>query len=616
MDSLKEGSKTLVRKLSFGRQRKKDAAPPAPPSAGPSAAAPPAAPPPAEPAPSTAKSVKAVVTRRTLSFSRAARRNKAPTSAPAAGGGAPSSGGGGAPKPAPTSGRRLGAGLKLTGAAAAKSGAAKTQTVLLKRTNSWSRGHRQTGRAAAAKREDAARAFAKAAPALQAALAPPLRAKLATVCKPMRDAAADVAVDRALPAPLPHMCYTHEGGEGGHDKENQDTYFVAHPSPQVAIYAVFDGHGRMFGRLAAQVSAAVVKSFLCAHWRFLLDNPGEAMRQAFSEAHAAVLRAMLRADPTLRVQENAQGRFLLRWMECEDDDGNPSHKWDAVDGGTTATVVAVIRGKTLIAAGVGDSSGLLLGNAPGGPSGAHELLLEEHSPTNLAEHVRMRALPSGPQLKWVYDCPDFEEFNIFSDTGPGGAARLDDDNLKTADEHGVMIKNSREDRFTLLVIPEEELDLPALAATPAPQGAAQKTLVEEQAITMSRSLGDFYAHRHGVICEPEVRALPIASIAQRGWKDTLMLLASDGVWDLWGFDEVSTELVSPTNGNTVAMKQRADKFFEATRAKGNEYFGESADNLTGVLVNLAPVKKPSLARPAPSAAPVETIKLKPVGQRL
>ena len=66
----------------------------------------------------------------------------------------------------------------------------------------------------------------------------------------------------------------------------------------------------------------------------------------------------------------------------------------------------------------------------------------------------------------------------------------------------------------------------------------------------------------------------------------------------------------------VAMKQRADKFFEATRAKGNEYFGESADNLTGVLVNLAPVKKPSLARPAPSAAPVETIKLKPVGQRL
>ena len=503
-----------------------------------------------------------MVTRRTLSPRRAA--NKAPTSAPAAGGARRALGRRRAEAGAPTSGRRLGAGLKLTGAAAA-SGAAKTQTVLLKRTNSWSRGHRQTG-AAAAKREDAARSPRRRRRCRRRSRR--RCAQLATVCKPMRDAAADVAVDRALPAPLPHVCYTHEGGEGGHDKENQDTYFVAHPSPQVAIYAVFDGHGRMFGRLAAQVSAAVVKSFLCAHWRFLLDNPGEAMRQAFSEAHAAVLRAMLRADPTLRVQENAQGRFLLRWMECEDDDGNPSHKWDAVDGGTTATVVAVIRGKTLIAAGVGDSSGLLLGNAPGGPSGAHELLLEEHSPTHLQEHVRMRALPSGPQLKWVYDCPDFEEFNIFSDTGPGGAARLDEDNLKTADEHGVMIKNSREDRFTLLVIPEEELDLPALAATPAPQGAAQKTLVEEQAITMSRSLGDFYAHRHGVICEPEVRALPIASITQRGWKDTLMLLASDGVWDLWGFDEVSTELVPATNGNTVAMKQRADKFSRRRAPRG------------------------------------------------
>eukprot|EP00965_Chrysotila_dentata_P033280 1108574-Pleurochrysis_carterae.AAC.1 len=28
--------------------------------------------------------------------------------------------------------------------------------------------------------------------------------------------------------------------------------------------------------------------------------------------------------------------------------------------------------------------------------------------------VRMRATRSGPALKFVYDCPDFEEFNIFT----------------------------------------------------------------------------------------------------------------------------------------------------------------------------------------------------------
>ena len=29
------------------------------------------------------------------------------------------------------------------------------------------------------------------------------------------------------------------------NQENQDTYFVAHPSKDVAVYAVFDGHGRL-----------------------------------------------------------------------------------------------------------------------------------------------------------------------------------------------------------------------------------------------------------------------------------------------------------------------------------------------------------------------------------
>ena len=63
-----------------------------------------------------------------------------------------------------------------------------------------------------------------------------------------------------------------------------------------------------------------------------------------------------------------------------------------------------------------------------------------------------RALPSGAALKFVYDCPDFEEFDIFSNNA-AGKAQLDADALRQADEHNVMLKNPRDDRFTLLAIP-------------------------------------------------------------------------------------------------------------------------------------------------------------------
>ena len=48
---------------------------------------------------------------------------------------------------------------------------------------------------------------------------------------------------------------------------------------------------------------------------------------------------MLQQDPSMRVVESTVDPFLLQWMECEDDDGNPSHKWDAADGGPPATPV-------------------------------------------------------------------------------------------------------------------------------------------------------------------------------------------------------------------------------------------------------------------------------------
>ena len=136
-----------------------------------------------------------------------------------------------------------------------------------------------------------------------------------------------------------------------------------------------------------------------------------------------------------------------------------------------------------------------------------------------------------------------------------------------------MLKNPRDDRFTLVIIPGETIKLEAQAG--GGDGASvTTTVVEEQAITMTRSLGDFYAHHHGVTWEPETRVLPIDRIAQRKWREPLLMLASDGVWDLWGFDEVAEQLISPDNSDPSLMALRAADFCEKTRAKGCHYFDE------------------------------------------
>ena len=62
--------------------------------------------------------------------------------------------------------------------------------------------------------------------------------------------------------------------------------------------------------------------------------------------------------------------------------------------------------------------------------------------------------------------------------------------------------------------------------------------------------GDFSAHVHGMSAEPEVRALSIKPFcAERGWSDCALLLASDGVWDMWTYEEVAERLVpKPSSG--------------------------------------------------------------------
>ena len=93
----------------------------------------------------------------------------------------------------------------------------------------------------------------------------------------------------------------------------------------------------------------------------------------------------------------------------------------------------------------------------------------------------------------------------------------------------------------------------------------RQATVEEHSIAMTRSLGDFYAHTVGVSCLPDVRVVQLEEVLrEHQWDRCSLLLASDGVWDLWKYDEVADLTVPKTSR---ALLSTAGAFCELTRAK-------------------------------------------------
>jgi serine/threonine protein phosphatase PrpC len=119
--------------------------------------------------------------------------------------------------------------------------------------------------------------------------------------------------------------------------------------------------------------------------------------------------------------------------------------------------------------------------------------------------------------------------------------------------------------------------------SPCRGGAANVAVLEEHHIAMTRSLGDFTAHTCGVSAEPQVRTVELPSLCtEKRWARVALLVASDGVWDMWGHDEIVDHLL-PVGGEGKEALMLGGAFAEATRARSADYFEESADNLTGVL---------------------------------
>ena len=218
--------------------------------------------------------------------------------------------------------------------------------------------------------------------------------------------------------------------------------------------------------------------------------------------------------------------------------------------------------------------------------------MEEHSATNVKEYERMSAHPRGKHVAFVYDVPDTDVEKapkVWKKNGETGEWELDRKSKRLAEINGAFAKNARGDLPAVIVTPDSDPDYGGMEATQ---------------LAMTRSIGDFYHQTFGVSWKPEVISVDLADPGFASLEHLTLILCSDGVWDLWEYEQVFEAIVSPPE-RSVQSTDKAKAFFERCIVQGTEMFEDTADNMTGVVVYLNP-KGITTAAPKPAATPKKT----------
>eukprot|EP00596_Hydrurales_sp_CCMP1899_P003857 CAMPEP_0119051016 /NCGR_PEP_ID=MMETSP1177-20130426/72770_1 /TAXON_ID=2985 /ORGANISM="Ochromonas sp, Strain CCMP1899" /LENGTH=453 /DNA_ID=CAMNT_0007030069 /DNA_START=94 /DNA_END=1455 /DNA_ORIENTATION=- len=431
----------------------------------------------------------------------------------------------------------------------------------------------------------------------------------------------------------------------GGGRENQDDCFVwSSIKDGICVLCVLDGHGREVGKIAANAAKASLQEYFELNFIQLKETPYECLVKAHEVAHFAI-KANFKVEleqQGFEVAESPEGYLLKR---------KGTQQWSCVHGGSACSICAIVDGLMYIA-NVGDSSGTLcclesvlnkshltpVGDAAV-PVDFKEIIAAstsksektcvvessntivvtaEHSPESPYEFLRLRDFrpreenPKHPSLNIVYDSPAHEK----AQCPPVFSLGINDHPIVT--NKGSYYKNVRKEWASLVSTPSSARFQDALAFT--------------------RSLGDLHLHTYGVTHLPEVQCINLNQVmsslmmksrgqeTEKGTSSTslsssatddggnspikgavvplpmlCLVLATDGVWDNWTYEDVTKFVMDPSCLDAVAAGADGAhrvtlSFMQRNAVYSKRNFGGQADNATGIVMYLSP----SVAFPASS----------------
>jgi len=404
----------------------------------------------------------------------------------------------------------------------------------------------------------------------------------------------------------------HDTDIGG-NRDNQDRYSVfTAPEHDVCAISVADGHSAETGHFAADITKKCLEELLEKRITELIENPVAFLEFCCDYIHEQIrtglVEIMEKNGYKLKVDES--GVILKNKHEFLG--------WNDLKGGTTFSIIVLI-GRKIYMANVGDSSGLLCCKHPilktsdinyekDAANPTKELCIEDieispstyieltcdHSPESIDEYKRMRTFkcsdenPNHAELLCVYDnqykhkprCPHV--FDISESGVP--TIRPDDGSF----EH--YYKNVRKEKASYL-----------------------SDRSGENALSVTRSLGDFKLQTLGLSNKPEIQSIDLEPIfaqlklqidtasAVYAYIDTekvkpvdpmsvCVVLCTDGVWDNWIYEHVCKFVMDPSCLNALVVDPEkgaarvAKSFMLRNQTFARKNFGSSSDNATGIVM--------------------------------
>ncbi|CAK4083013.1 unnamed protein product [Aphanomyces euteiches] len=385
-------------------------------------------------------------------------------------------------------------------------------------------------------------------------------------------------------------------------KENQDAFLAVKHKSHVAL-AVFDGHGKTLGRLAAETAKAYFEERFRQDQTYsdLRIDAEATLRHYFNECHGAIRQSFKDYYDERKVKaEDRTGGYLVVKQGI-------LQKSLLVQGGTTASIVILLDGQTMICANVGDSTALLCAPKPfdsswsslqasqvmslhhkQGPlvslppevpeSSTTLHLCGDHSPESMTEFHSVAAacsLPNKddfPELLFVYDGLlgnqrlSIREKHQALEKTPVFVVNQNDGGVTKVNE-GSYYKNVRQ-------------EWASLCCTPA-------RAKYHESLAFTRSLGDFYIHSFGITHEPDIIQVELNQLMEaEQWNQVLLVVASDGIWDAWQYGDLNDFVWQAYATHIGEMEAVADALMEKNKEVSAGIFGPSVDNMTVVVCSL------------------------------
>jgi serine/threonine protein phosphatase PrpC len=341
--------------------------------------------------------------------------------------------------------------------------------------------------------------------------------------------------------------------------ENQDKSFSINLDNKIIVQGVFDGHGTN-GNLVATTANIFAITYFTEQQDELKLNPKNILTQFCDLCNDKIRETIL---------EKIKGSYV-------DKDFIRNKNSTILHGGTTCTIVAIID-HILHTICLGDSSATLHSQ---NRKITDDMVIEctdtfnEYSMSKKDSDIIKdnMVIISGDQ-----SAEDEHEFMRTKDMGAQHLYSLYRGAVKSVfNKDGLKMPISTSETSFNTV----RGDFPSIISSPN----------REYDLSLTRALGDFYMCQYGLTWKPIYRSINIQKLLSDD-SCTCVLIASDGVWDNWKYEDVHDFIMRESCINSIMSSESgaqnvAKEFIERNDVYAIRNFGKDRDNATVVLTFL------------------------------